>query len=422
MSTISYSALLARLNQSKVRGSDPALYETIAQLLRSLDGNQSIINNDITVNKNALDGPILTYEADNELANSRALIAGTNVTIDKSIGGEAIISATGGGGSTTIPPIPFFVNDDYDEGFTIPGPKGDTGSSGSQGIQGNPGLSVLALDGIDGQDGISIIGPQGLTGNTGLQGFQGIPGFNFEENDYDQTGLFGPPGISQSGRLLNVQRITATGAYTYTPTNGTSFIIIELQGAGAGGGGVASPGTVNVSLGQGGGGGGWLWKKLTANFSGATGSIGAAGTGGVAGNNAGNNGNNTTFIDSSGAPVTYTASGGLGGAGSAGGVAPVVFRGTFGGSATNGDINVIGGYSQILFSIANPVAVSGGGGSSHYSSGGIPSGTSVINTSFAGNNSGGKGGGGSGAVAVGTGAAQAGGNGTDGIVIIWEYS
>jgi len=117
---------------------------------------------------------------------------------------------------------------------------------------------------------------------------------------------------SQAGRLLGVRRITATGAYTYTPTAGTNAIIIELQGAGGGGSGVASAAASQVNIGGGGGGGAWLRKRLTSNFSGATGSVGAKGTGGAAGNNNGNAGGNTTFIDTAGSPTTYTANGGAG--------------------------------------------------------------------------------------------------------------
>ena len=82
-----------------------------------------------------------------------------------------------------------------------------------------------------------------------------------------------------TGQLLNV--VTLTGSGTYTPTGGTTSIIIELVGGGGGGSGIASPGS-NINIGLGGQGGGWLRKRLTTGFSGATYSVGALGAGGAA--------------------------------------------------------------------------------------------------------------------------------------------
>lgn len=228
--------------------------------------------------------------------------------------------------------------------------------------------------------------------------------------------------ITGAGRLIGIQRITTTGAGTYTPAAGTSFIIMELQGGGGGGGGVAQPTGSNAQIGGGGSGGGWLRKKLTANFSGASYSVGAKGTGGSSGANPGNNGSNTTFTDTAGSPTTYTAGGGTGGAAGANFTTTAFGPSTAGGTVTNGDDQVPGGPSRPALALSATSAHSGAGGTSHYSNGSPDARITAANTSAAGVAAGGKGGGGSGAAANGTGAAQAGGDGSDGMIIIWEYS
>lgn len=228
-------------------------------------------------------------------------------------------------------------------------------------------------------------------------------------------------GGSSSGSLVNLQRFTSTGAYTYTATPGTSYIIVELQGAGGGGSGIASPGGGLVSIGRSGGGGGWLRKKITADFDGATGSVGAGGSGGAAGNNAGSAGGDTTFTTTG--AITYTAGGGAGGntGGSGLSVFPNVSNGVGGGSASGGDDNKPGGGSFAGVVQSSTVANSGGGGYSMYGTGGYGSLVFAANSFEAAYNGTGKGGGGGSPVATGSASAQAGGNGSDGMVIIWEY-
>jgi hypothetical protein len=230
----------------------------------------------------------------------------------------------------------------------------------------------------------------------------------------------GIPGTG--GRLIGIQRITATGAYTYTPTSGTNFIVVELQGAGGGGGGVPNPGTFNSAVAAGGGGGGWLRVKLSSNFSGATGSVGAGGTGGAAGANNGTTGGNTTFVTTGGSPTTYTAGGG-GGGGQTSGTPTQAVGGTAGGVCTNGDDQRPGTPASGGAAFPGPFfAYSGAGGDSPYSGGGQCAFIAANPGSAAGISATGRGGGGSGAVANGNTTARAGGNGSDGLVVIWEFS
>lgn len=238
------------------------------------------------------------------------------------------------------------------------------------------------------------------------------------------THLYGDPATAAgSGRLIGVQRFTATGAATYTPTAGTAAIIIELVGGGGGGGGVAAGTSNQTKIGGGGGGGAYLRKRLTANFSGAAIVVGAKGAGGASGgNNPGSNGASSTFTDTAGSPTVYTAAGGTGGGVGAG--APFQLAdGGAGGAATNGDDNVPGGPGQFGVGYTGPFFANGGtGGASRHSGGADATRVAANPGQAAGISAAGKGGGGSGAANVGTGTTQAGGDGSDGIVIVWEYA
>lgn len=224
-----------------------------------------------------------------------------------------------------------------------------------------------------------------------------------------------------TGRLIGVQRITATGAYTYTPTAGTASVVVELQGGGGGGGAVAAGSSSQTRIACGGAGGGWLRKRLTSAFSGATGVVGAGGAGGASGaDNVGTAGADTTFISTT--PTTYTAAGGEATRNGVVAGANTQLGGlNYGGTTTNGDDDVPGGNSVggIGTSAAPALAKGGDGGGSRYGSGGAGAYTGTTAAGVVGT---GKGGGGGGAANVGTGASAAGGAGTNGVVIIWEYA
>lgn len=224
-----------------------------------------------------------------------------------------------------------------------------------------------------------------------------------------------------SGALIGTQIITATGSGTYTPTSGTASVIIELFGGGAGGAGVASPSSAQITVG-GGGGGGYVRKRLTANFSGAGYVVGAKGAGGTAGNNNGSAGSDTTFTDTAGSPTTYTAGGGAAGINRTTNAPPQDGRIALGGTATNGDLNIPGGAS--IGSLVSSVTIgwSSAGGSSLYAAGAAPVLSAGTGTSTAGVNADGYGGGGSGAISTNAGGAKAGGDGSNGILIIHEYN
>lgn len=217
-----------------------------------------------------------------------------------------------------------------------------------------------------------------------------------------------------TGKLLNVQTFTANG--TYTPTPGTTRIVVKGQGAGGAGGGAGASGGGQVIIGSGGGAGGIAESFFTTGFTPTVAvTIGAGGTG-VAGAN-GNAGGASSF----GALMTF--SGGAGGL--TGGLAAVSAAGqAAGGASTGGNIYSVPGNSsdQAIGSFASGGLVTGRGANSLYGSGGPSSVTGTGTNSFSGQAATGRGAGGGGSVTVASGAVATGGTGTGGIIIVYEYS
>lgn len=223
-------------------------------------------------------------------------------------------------------------------------------------------------------------------------------------------------GGGGSGELLNIQYLK-TGT-TYTPTTGTNTIVIDMVGGGGGGGAVPASSS-SSSSGSGGGAGGRLIKRITSVSGTYTYSIGGGGAGGVAGTNNGSTGGNTTFVNGA---TTYTAYGGGGGYGdgthtsSIGASQP---GGSGGAVSTNGDINTGGMPGNPGFTFTTTYQSSGTGGSTLYGGGGV----GMVTITGAGNNATGYGAGGGGAASsVISTTAKAGGNGTQGIIIVYEYN
>ena len=216
---------------------------------------------------------------------------------------------------------------------------------------------------------------------------------------------------------ISVQRITATGAFTYTPTTGTKYAIFELQAAGAGSGGTTGAGGQSA---MGGGGGGGSYLKIlvsgSANLAAITGSVGAGGLAGASGNNAGGAGGNTTLTINAG--TQWVATGGQGGNGQTASATPQASGQPGNGVAntigTNGTtiLNIIGGSCPTGFTNGTISTILG------WSLGGnafLGFGQAAFNTATTGNGGG----------AIGfynlTGANAAGFAGAAGIVIVTEY-
>lgn len=212
--------------------------------------------------------------------------------------------------------------------------------------------------------------------------------------------------VSASGQLIRAPQVLTSGTSYTTPSNCTA-IYVQMVGGGGNGGSTNQGGSYS---GAGGGAGAYCAKYFTV--TGSTAYTYAVGSGG-AGRNDGTavSGGNTTFTVGA---TTITAGGGGGGGNNSG-----VASGGGGGTATNGDINVSGatGDDGFYLSISTTNLYLRGGGASSFFGGGGPSKWSTAGTQT-GVNASGYGSGGTGA----TGNVQTSGSGSQGVIIVWEYT
>lgn len=221
-----------------------------------------------------------------------------------------------------------------------------------------------------------------------------------------------------TGRLINVQKFSASG--TYTPTPGTLSIIIAACGGGGGGGGCAITNASQVAVGGGGSGAAYGIARITSPTS-QTVTIGGAGSAGTSGGGSGGNGGQTsvgTYL------VCDGGQGGVGGTAQAFSSATIV--GASGGQGLNptstgtllfGSPGQIAPYGQWAYN--GSAFFTSSGGNSPFGSGGWPGNTNNV----AGANGLGFGSGGSGALSgTNQGAGRAGGAGQSGLVLIYEYA
>lgn len=216
-----------------------------------------------------------------------------------------------------------------------------------------------------------------------------------------------------AGRLLNVQKWTGSGTFTYTRTAGCNAAYAEVVGGGGSGGGTPVTGASQCAVGGGGASGafasGWFPSGIA---NGTTITIGAGG----AQVNGGSNPGGSSSIGS-----VMTAPGGKGGTTAGPTTAPWL---TGGGSAatstaTGGNLlNTSGQSGDSSFALTSGSALVGGAGaSSVYGNGGaVTAGNTAGNAGVAP---------GSGGSGVATGASQAtlaGGPGAAGAVFIYEYA
>ena len=204
---------------------------------------------------------------------------------------------------------------------------------------------------------------------------------------------------------------TSTGATTWTPLSNTTMIHVQGQGGGGAGGGTIATNASQISIG-GGGSAGAHGRYYGPNPGTQSVSIGAGGTG-VSGG-IGNNGTSVTF----GALLTFPGGSG----GNVGGAATNSASSfNFGaqpssqptGTNVYGAAGMAGGDANYTLGVTPK---SGNGGTSPYGCGGYRQGYG------AGAPANGYGAGGSGACANVSTAAQAGGNGSAGFLIVEEYA
>lgn len=224
-----------------------------------------------------------------------------------------------------------------------------------------------------------------------------------------------------SGVVIGKQIFTS-GSGTYTPTAGTTNIIVELVGGG-GAGGSTSGGVGQNSAAGGGTGAAYCRKWITSLGGGYTASyaVGAAGAPGATGNNPGGGGGASTWSDGT---VSLSGGGGSGGAGYptfaiASGY-DVLNPGGAGGSASGGDLNIPGGESGIGVAASANVSYGGSGGNSMFGTGGTE-GIAYNGSAPNGNAGQGYGAGGSGGASCNVASGSAGGAGTAGLIVVWEF-
>lgn len=217
----------------------------------------------------------------------------------------------------------------------------------------------------------------------------------------------------QVGRLIGVQTFLAGGVYT--PTAGTTSIIVEVQGGGGGGGGTQACAAGQVAAAPGGNAGAYVKSRHTSGFSGATVTVGVAGGGGGVGG-AGANGGTSSFVQGG---INLQAPGGTAGAVGTAAAPPIVYgpsaTGTLGSGGTI--LNMSGRQAKPGFSMSTGSALSGAGADSMFGSG-----AGAIGLPGAGSGTIQWGAGGGGALTGSGGAGNAGGTGGQGAVIVWEYS
>jgi hypothetical protein len=216
---------------------------------------------------------------------------------------------------------------------------------------------------------------------------------------------------------LGIQSVQVfTSSDTWTRPAGITRVVVEVLGGGGGGGASAATSGGESSGGSGGGGGGYAKRLIDVSaIASATVTVGAGGAGGSSGGASGSTGGTSEWDD--GTNVVAATGGGLGsGGGASSGTRPWI-GGLGGGVGSGGHINVSGQGGGYGF-VAGTVGGGGFGGNSGKGGGG----TRQIAVSVAEEGSDGDMGGGGGGGAVGESQTFVnGGDGGDGIVIVWEF-
>jgi hypothetical protein len=225
-----------------------------------------------------------------------------------------------------------------------------------------------------------------------------------------------PSSSSGSGSLIKVTVLSNTTEQTNQSLDpNTTAILVKMVGGGGAGAGVNAAAS---AAGGGGGAGGYLEKYITGISSSTKYSFNCGGGGTGVSAAAGNDGDSTKFTILS---VSYKAGGGKGGKYVAGGGKTSVMGGA-GGTCVNGYINAGGAPGGWTWLRDGEQSSSGAGGSSPFGGGGLGIAYSDgVAGSSVGNAANGNGAGGGGACNGTTATARAGGNGSPGLIIIYEY-
>lgn len=238
---------------------------------------------------------------------------------------------------------------------------------------------------------------------------------NMVENNTTNPDAAGANWIDgTTGRLMGTQLFTANG--TYTPTLGTKSIIVEIVGGGGGGGGCPACSASQQATASGGVSGGYGKGRYTVPSSPVSVIVGAGGTGGAAGSNAGVGGG------ASGLGALLTVPGGTGGAAGTASAATVQAPKATNDTTLPTGATLIGlpgqrnRKAQIVLGITAQVILGGDGGCTPFGVGGDGG------QGSAGSAGQGFGAGGGGCSQFASEAGDKGGNGSQGMVLIYEYA
>jgi hypothetical protein len=198
---------------------------------------------------------------------------------------------------------------------------------------------------------------------------------------------------------------------TYTKPSDLAAIIVDVVGGGGGGGGV-NGGVGGWGAGAGGAAGGHSRKYILASDLGATETmtVGTGGAGGAAGSYNGADGLTTSFGSH------LQATGGKGGVGNIAQAVQYLSNGSAGGIGSGGDINSEGGRGEGAIGIGFGALRSGNGGMSFFGEGGgarIGQNPGFDAATY--------GAGGSGGSSDNIATDYAGGDGADGVIVVYEY-
>lgn len=220
---------------------------------------------------------------------------------------------------------------------------------------------------------------------------------------------------------INLQQFSSGTGQTYTPSSsGVVFVLVEIIGGGGGAGGVTGSASM-FSTSGGGAGGGYCRRLYTAAQIGASAAIdvGSGGSGGSAGNNNGSDGGDSDFAPA-GAGAELFAPGGTHGTGAGASTTLTTSGSAIANTPTGGDINIPGqdGGAGAITSITTGIFLLASGGSSFFGSG-SPMLVKAFGNNYTGHDGIGYGSGGGGAGCQTT--SKAGGNGTAGVCLVYEY-
>jgi hypothetical protein len=272
----------------------------------------------------------------------------------------------------------------------------------------NTGPSTLNINGLGARAMVYGNGDQLSAGDLAAGGIVELydDGTRLQVGATHTSHLAGP-----SGALTGVRMFTTPGTVVYTPTGGTRAVLVEVQGAGGAGGGAPVCNGPELAVGISGGGGGYARKYITAGFAGLSMTVGSRGLGQAGGY--GGTGGTSSF------GAIMSATGGTGGSpnGQIQASTPFSTAAVSGGSASGGDINVVGqpAFATMIYSTYS--AIAGYAGGSLYGQSGMCFGVTTNGSDGLG-----YGAGGTAAMNFQQGVAYAGGNGTGGLIIIWEYA